>query len=335
MTELEKSKKFKKASQPCRPLGNQCPNIVTCNNCGSSSHIFKYCDSPICSYGIILLFLDIENPIKTKIIEKLINTNHDYNNENKEIIVNDYNDMELFSIMKNCIKMLLIQRKHSVGFIEFVRGRYNINNVEGIIFLFKQMTQYEIDKIKEGIFDDLWDYLWGCNKSKVSHFNDYTVSKNKYEKLKKESTEYLNLNFYVTNITPDYKYAEWGFPKGRKNSINEDNMKTAQREFTEETNYGIDDYFILDKINPIEESLIGTNGINYKHIYYIAIAKTDDQPKIDEFNLNQINEIGDINFFLFEDIVNVLRPYHTEKKKIVTQLYMFIMNKFISFIKEL
>ena len=336
MTEFEKSKNFKnRTSQLGRPLGNQNSNMLSCNNCGSSSHMFKNCDSPICSYGIILLFLDIENPIRTQIMEKLIDTDHDYDNENKEIIVNDYNDMELFSIMKNSIKMLLIQRKHSVGFVEFVRGRYNINNVEGIIFLFKQMTHYEIAKIKEGIFDDLWDYLWGCNKSKVSHFNDYTISKNKFERLKKESTEYLNLNFYVNNISPDYKHAEWGFPKGRKNNIHEDMMKAAQREFTEETNYGPNDYILLDKIKPIEESLIGTNGINYKHVYYIAIAKTNEQPKIDEFNMNQINEIGDINFFMYEDTMSILRPYHLEKKKIVTQLYMFIMNKIISIIKGL
>jgi 8-oxo-dGTP pyrophosphatase MutT (NUDIX family) len=320
MTEFDKSKNFKKST-------------MNCNNCGSSSHIFKHCDSPIPSYGIILLFLDIENPIKTEIIDRLIDMKHDYNNENKEIMVNDFNDLELFSIMKNSIKMLLIQRKHSVGFIEFIRGRYNINNVEGIIFLFKQMTQYEIDKIKDGNFDDLWDYLWGCNKSKVAHFNDYNISKSKFEKLKKESSEYLNLNFYVNDIKPDYKYAEWGFPKGRKNNINEDILKAAQREFTEETNYCADDYILLDKIKPIEESLIGTNGINYKHIYYIAIAKTDQQPTIDEFNMNQINEIGDINFFLYEDAMKLVRPYHVEKKKIVTQLYMFIMNKIISIIK--
>jgi hypothetical protein len=75
-------------------------NTIYCNNCGSSSHIFKQCDSPIFSYGIILLLLDIEQPIKSKLIEKLLNSPHDYNNENKEIVVNDYNDMELFSLMK-------------------------------------------------------------------------------------------------------------------------------------------------------------------------------------------------------------------------------------------
>ncbi len=327
MTDYEKSKNFKR---------NTNTNVMSCNNCGSSSHIFKQCDSPICSYGIILLYLDIDdNPIKNKIIERLVDMDYDYNNENKGIVVNDLNDMELFSVMKNAIKILLIQRKHSVGFVEFVRGRYHINNVEGIIFLFKQMTQFEIDKIKEGNFDELWDYLWGYNKSKVSHFNDYTISKNKFEKLKQENTDFLNLKFYVNNITPDYKYAEWGFPKGRKNGINEDTMKAAQREFTEETNYNVDDYILLNKMNPIEESLIGTNGINYKHVYYIAIANTNEQPKIDELNMNQINEIGDINFFIYDDIMRIVRPYHTDKKKIVTQLYTFIMNKVIGFVKEM
>lgn len=323
MAEIENFKSFKK-------------NNFTCNNCGQADHVFKSCTAPITSFGIILLHLDIENSIKTKIIEKFTSDNFDYNNENREISVETILDLEIFSILKNAVKFLLIQRKHSVGFVEFVRGRYNVINVDGIIFLFKQMTPYEISKIKNESFDDLWDYLWGPNRSKVTHFNDYSSSKAKFEKLKLDDPGYLNLQFYVTNISPDYKYAEWGFPKGRKNTINEESRNAAQREFTEETNYSIDDYVILNKINPIEESLIGTNGVNYKHVYYIAIADNiDPSPHINDENLNQINEIGDINFFLYEDAMKVIRPYHTDKQKIITQLYMFMMNKLIGYVKTL
>jgi 8-oxo-dGTP pyrophosphatase MutT (NUDIX family) len=282
--------------------------------------------------------LDIDDEIKKKIIAKLVdeNTHFDYNMENKEINVNDIGDMELFSLLKNTIKFLLIQRKHSVGFVEFMRGRYNLANVDGLIFLFKQMTPYELNLIKTSTFDVLWDYLWGPNKSNVSHFNDYTTSKNKFEKLKLDDSSHLNLQFYVSNITPEYKYSEWGFPKGRKNFISEDNMKTAQREFTEETNYSDDNYVILNKINPIEESLVGTNGISYKHVYYIAIANDINQePKLNNENPNQVNEIGDINFFLYEDAMKIIRPYHIDKLKIVTQLYMFMMNKIIECVKKL
>jgi 8-oxo-dGTP pyrophosphatase MutT (NUDIX family) len=243
--------------------------------------------------------------------------------------------MELFSLLKNTIKILLIQRKHSVGFVEFMRGRYNINNVDGIIFLFKQMTPYEIELIKQGSFENLWAYLWGTNKASVSHLNDYNISKNKFEKLKTNDNEHLGLQFYVNNIVPDYKYPEWGFPKGRKNNISEDGKNTAQREFTEETNYGPENYIILNKIDPIEESLIGTNGISYKHIYYIAIADNIERPPhINTENPNQINEIGDIKFMLYEDAMKIIRPYHIYKQKIITQLYMFMMNKIIEYVKE-
>lgn len=310
-------------------------NNVSCNNCGSLTHMFKNCTEPIRSYGIILLQLDFDATLRDIIINKLCDNgvNINYENDNKQINVNDYSDMEIFSLMKNSIKMLLIQRKHSVGFIEFVRGRYKINNVEGIIFLFKQMTQYEIDLIKLKSFDKIWDYLWGINKEHVAHFNDYSTSKNKFEKLKLDSTEYLNLDFYTTNIKPDYMHPEWGFPKGRKNNSNEDNKEAAKREFMEETNYTEDNYVILDNIGPIEESLIGTNGINYKHVYYVAIAKNIDNPYINDDNVNQIDEIGDINFFLYEDAVKIIRPYHTDKQKIVLEIYMFMMNKIIECVR--
>jgi 8-oxo-dGTP pyrophosphatase MutT (NUDIX family) len=314
-------------------------HTISCNNCGKTDHVFKSCSEPICSFGIILLQLDIESSIKKKIIERLTDPNEEfnYNAENKMICVNDYNDMELFSLLKNTVKVLLIQRKHSVGFVEFMRGRYSINNVDGIIFLFKQMTPDEIHRIAAGSFDDLWDYLWGTNKHGVSHLNDYNISKNKFEKLKMNGNGHLGLQFYVTDIIPDYKFPEWGFPKGRKNTINEDGKHTAQREFTEETNFGQNNYIILNKIQPIEESLIGTNGISYKHIYYVAIENDieHEKPHIKDDNINQINEIGDINFFLYEDAMKIIRPYHIDKQKIITQLYMFMMNKLIKYVKEL
>ena len=47
---------------------------------------------------------------------------------------------------------------------------------------------------------------------------------------------------------------------------------------------------IIKNIQPIEENLIGTNGIKYRHIYYIAEIAEDYLPEI-----NGNNEIGGMN----------------------------------------
>ena len=52
-------------------------------------------------------------------------------------------------------------------------------------------------------------------------------------------------------------------------------------------------------------------------------------------NENQINEIGDINFFSYEEAIDKIRPYHTERKKILTQVYIYIMNILIKTFKEI
>ena len=225
--------------------------------------------------------------------------------------------MELFSIIKNSVKFLLIQRKHTLGFLEFIRGRYNIDNVEGIIFLFKQMTPDEIERIKNNTFDELWNFVWG-NKNRVNFQNEYIMSKDKFNKLKNENNGSLSLNFYIDNIEPSWSYAEWGFPKGRRNNKEED-LECAIREFQEESNYNPEDYVVIDYINPLIESLIGTNGINYRHVYYIGMAINKKDPVIDNTNQIQSCEIGDIRYFTYEEAINIIRDYHTDRQKLLTK----------------
>jgi hypothetical protein len=54
----------------------------------------------------------------------------------------------------------MIMRKHSLTFIEFIRGKYNINNVDDIRKLLILMTVNENNKIKTESFDKLWSDLW-------------------------------------------------------------------------------------------------------------------------------------------------------------------------------
>lgn len=308
---------------------------VFCTNCESCGHSSKYCPQPIASYGIIMLNICIDESIKSELIKMFENVTVNMQDDtHTEITINDYEDIGLFAMFKNSFEILMVQRKHSLGFIEFVRGRYIVENVDNIIYLFKQMTHDEIKLIKESIsFDDLWNYLWGPYVSNVTYYNDYQVSKEKYMKLKMANSSYLNLTFYVNQVIPDYKCGEWGFPKGRKNSC-EINKACAIREFTEETNYKESEYILLP-IEPIEELITGTNGINYKHVYYVAMLIGDNVPYLDQNNPHQINEIGGIDFFSYCDAIKIIRDYHKDKLRIINQLYMYIMNKLITFSKEL
>ena len=303
-----------------------------CMNCNKDGHTFKKCREPIISCGIILLSLEIDQTIKDMLTNELSYLNNNNNNlytlnENNDngIIINDQIDIELFCKFKNQIKFLLIRRKHTLGFLEFVRGRYNIDNVDGIIFLFKQMTSEEINKINIFSFDEIWDDVWGDNKRKLLYQNEYITSKEKFDKLKKGNTEYLGLKFYIENVTPLWNCAEWGFPKGRRN-FKESNIECAVREFKEETKFTDNEFILLSNITEINENFIGTNGINYKHIYCPAISLTDKIPYVDTDDYVQSTEIGDIGYFSYEEAIKKFRPYHIDRQKILTCMYIYIIN---------
>lgn len=294
-----------------------------CSNCNQSSHDYKDCPEPITSWGIILVNLsmipfDIQH-IKTNIKSHIFN-----------ITPTTPSELHILSQAMSSIKFLLVQRKHSLGYVDFLRGKYRIDNIDGINFLFQHMNQNEINKIKSESFDDLWKNFWNNDEGKLIHIQkEYLTAKHKFETLKNSTEIELNLDFYVNNVQPLYKFNEWGFPKGRKTKF-ENPKDCAIREFFEETNIPKEKIKLIDMIEPIEENLIGTNGIKYRHIYYIAEIKEDYLPEI-----NGNNEIGDLNYFSYNDATSVIREYHIDKKEVLTSVYYYYLETIINNINNI
>jgi len=292
---------------------------MICSNCNKSNHEYKDCKEPITSWGIILVNLsDITNNVKHR-------ENINICNRISNISPQNYKDLENLSKYMNNIKFLLIQRKHSIGYMDFLRGKYKIDNIDQINSLFQHMNPREISKLKTGEFRELWNEMWNNDATKINNIKEYNNAENKFNKLKMDKSLELNLDFFVDNITPLYKQNEWGFPKGRKNH-NETPIDCAKREFLEETNIDISKINIISNIMPIEENLIGTNGLPYRHIYYIAETISDniDLNNI-ENNIENNNEIGNIGFFNYNDAKELIRDYHTEKKYILQSIYMYYL----------
>ena len=257
-----------------------------CANCGKTGHVYKNCLYPIISLGIILF----------------------KKNEN------------------NQIEYLMVQRKDTLGFVEFMRGKYNIENIDYIEKLISIMTYDERQKIIENDFDDLWNELW-MDKTKKQYFNEYENSKKKFYSLKmgfihKETIVDIHEINKRTNLL--YYSPEWGFPKGRRN-LHETDIECANREFKEETGMKDGEYSIIsDKYYC--ETFFGTNNIRYKHIYYLASLNNDVELdlKVDESNVDQVTEISNISWFEYKSGLNIIRPYNLEKKEILS-----IVNKVI------
>lgn len=284
----------------------------TCLNCGKLGHQSKNCDEPIISYGIICFTLDENINVKNKNIE-----NYFYN---KYLDIGEYNyqnleNIKLIPYFYDKIKILMIRRKDSLNYIEFIRGKYNLDNKIGINKLLKLMTKKENLKIKNNSFDDLWNELWKDTAKSKIYQKEYNNSKQKFQELK-------NNNFYnLLDDLSEYDEPEWGFPKGRRN-VNEKNLDCATREFIEETNIPLNNLHIMERLNCLDEEYKGTNLINYRHIYYLASIDKEIDLTVDYNNL----EIGDMEWFTIPEAIEKIRPYYTTRIKMIHQIYFFIIN---------
>jgi len=52
--------------------------------------------------------------------------------------------------------------------------------------------------------------------------------------------------------------------------------------------------------------------------------------KLDPMNSNQYHEIGDIGWFTYEEVMKIIRPYHTNRIKIIMSLIMYMINDIIN-----
>jgi 8-oxo-dGTP pyrophosphatase MutT (NUDIX family) len=268
-------------------------------NCGKYGHNFKTCKDPITSCGIICFHMNLPNyKIEKFLFNKFLNI-EDFNYQNIHYI-------DKINFHDNKIKFLLIQRKHSFSYIEFIRGLYKENDELKIKNLFSLMSKHEIELIKNNDFNTLWFNLWKKNKSKT-FLKEMNSSMKKFNNLK---------NNNLLNYESDYDTPEWGFPKGRRDKY-ENNLNCAQREFKEETN--IINYNLFERIDTIEEIFVGTNNVSYKQIYYLAGIENKNLISVEDNY-----EIGDIGWYTIDDALKLIRTYDTTKINMLNQLYFFL-----------
>ena len=222
----------------------------------------------------------------------------------------------------------MIQRKHSLSYIEFIRGKYSIDNLENIISLFKNMSPEEITKISTLNFENLWNTLWRKTSKSKAFQKEFKNSKEQFEKL-----ILLGHMKDLLEIKPKYDSPEWGFPKGRRNLF-EKNLDCALREFQEETNISSDKINILSKINCVSEEYIGSNSLNYRHIYYLGYVVPNTIDDLDNVFEQSNYEVSKIGWFSWEEATDLIRDYYTEKVKVVNQIYFLFLNLYLEYLSQ-
>lgn len=285
--------------------------------------MYKDCSGPITSFGIIAF----------KIVRNREEEKHDINSNLRTVLYNVGRDSNmpvsyssLFSSEYPVIKFLLIQRKDTMGYIDFIRGKYPEHEPTRTQMLNVYLSEMTIDErahLRQQPFDALWDRLWVNHESKC-YKNEYESAKRKYER--------LDVPALIDATKSSWTFQEFGMPKGRRN-MRETNISCAEREFGEETGYRRGTYEFVQNYPVIEEEFTGTNGVQYRHIYYLVKMKEPAEPPVlDAGNKLQTGEVQNIGWFSYEQCIKLLRPYDIAKKNILTRVYndlLLMNNRFV------
>ena len=255
---------------------------VICNNCGKQGHLFYQCKLPITSYGIILFRKSVD--------------------EN--------------------IQYLMIRRKDSFGYIDFIRGKYSPYNIYQIQNIVNEMSKQEKEIIITDTFEQLWKKMWG-ETNNIQYKNEELVSSKKFDIIKNGimvDNEIITLKDIVQKSLTQWVETEWEFPKGRRNGKEKD-LDCALREFEEETGITKNKINIVENILPFEEIFIGTNHKSYKHKYFLAYMNNlEENDNFEELENYQVTEVSKMEWKSIDNCVESIRPYNLEKKKLITNI---------------
>lgn len=292
---------YYKTPEEMAPPPRSMRHPVYCANCGGIGHIYKNCNHPVTSYGIICFRLKLDNE--------------------SQCIYPEY---------------LLVQRKDSLCYVEFIRGKYDLQRKAYIMQLFSSMTESERIGVLNKPFEMLWKQLWQVDDCNMFE-REYHEAKTKFELLKRgyiletesDGNLFFDLKFVIDNSKSCLDECEWGFPKGRRN-INEPDFACAVREFLEETSMKSKYLRVLKNQKPFDETFSGSNRVRYKHVYYLAMCmNTNDQAIFKTGSHVGMREIKDVQWFRYSDAQARIRDHNIERKELFKRVNQVVLKSVV------
>jgi len=221
------------------------------------------------------------------------------------------------------IEYLMICRKDTLGFIDFMRGKYSVYNREYILNMMKQMTEAEKNMLRTCEFDELWTSIWGNEEISNQYKMEEIVSRDKFNTLRHgilNKTHFYKLSDIIDESDKYGRWTEpeWGFPKGRRN-YQEKDIECALREFKEET--GLNKINIIENLLPYEEIFTGSNYKSYKHKYFLGHMNYADTVITENYERSEVSKMC---WKTYDECIASIRPYNLEKKRTFYNIHMTI-----------
>ena len=218
----------------------------------------------------------------------------------------------LFRRTQDDIEFLLLQRRDSIAYTDFLRNNYNRRRLYSVL---ENMTEDERQNLLSYEFDYLWNDLWCGNSSRLSTI-EYSMAKKAFIQIRS------SLQSLINKTESKNKFREWGFAKGRRQS-RESYTNCALREFEEESTIPRENVKLLEDYGPYIEIYTGTNDKIYRTIYYVAelIKPFEIKKKVMIKTIRRSivsDETGDFKWCKLDEAFQLL---NTIRKNILKKVY--------------
>lgn len=270
---------------------------VICSNCSGRGHLFKDCKKPIQSYGVLAW---------TR-----------FPGSNEPVIC-------------------MIQRRHTISFEAFIRGKYNHDELE---LHRTRMTRDEKRDIREKDWESLYDQVMNSKIAAASSQSQMETGSpssppigsgigycNQRERERaKRLYQAINIQSFFAETKDDIVEPTWEFPKGRK-YLQEEEEICALREFNEETGVPLSDVQIVRDFDGdsiwFEEKFCGINKRQYCNRYLLATVDPSGRgPFVDPSNESQLSEVQNAKWFTLSDALSTIHWFHPEKIACLNESY--------------
>lgn len=294
--------------------------VRICLKCGSGGHSNATCSGPVTSFGLVI-YANPGSGIQSGRLYPRSFTGCNIHGpglglelvERVDAMGIKQKESEVSEVSE--VLFLLVERKDTVGFLNIVQGAYSDTSpyrerkLKRYVY---ELTCGERHKLVSSPFSDLWK-IAGSTK------RDMKKAERRFDS--------LNISDLLEKNPCSFEEADFLMPKGRLRR-GETVQECAIRESAEETGYNPSDFELIESCPSYEEHFIGTDGKNYRNVFFVAKLKADAKVMTPlGTDPQQSKEVRNVGWFNLYQCRKLIRGYHQRKIDILSDVSLRLQNQ--------